>query len=205
MCFNCKSKGSLNQTVAAKKTVPRIFFKKRQNLPDTFLLQLRKKKMGVTVLVFALRTKVSPTVIDTVAELSQIRRSHTIRFSTTPLHPMDWPWRSLLNSEPWTRSIAIRFRFSRGSLSIDVTTGSSYLKEEVKGIIESNNLGAGSVATIQTLGQGTKIKWTSLLRRGTCKDYRGSGSEQVSGYKGQRGKGKEGKKDTFRSSERNLP
>ena len=49
MCFNCKSKGSLNQTVAelaAKKTVPRIFFKNRQNLPDTFLLELRKKKNG---------------------------------------------------------------------------------------------------------------------------------------------------------------
>ena len=36
---------------------------------------------------------------------------------------MDWPWHSLLNSEPWTSSIAFRFRSSRGSLSIDVTTG----------------------------------------------------------------------------------
>ena len=68
MCFNCKSKGSQNQTVAAKKKVPRIFFKNRQNLPDTFLLEIRKKKMGVNVLVFALRTKLSPTVIDTVAK-----------------------------------------------------------------------------------------------------------------------------------------
>ena len=41
---------------------------------------------------------------------------------------MDWPWRSLLNSELWPRWIAIRFRSSRGSLCIDVTTGSSYLK-----------------------------------------------------------------------------
>ena len=29
-----------------KKAVPRIFFKNRQNLPDTFLLEMRKKKMG---------------------------------------------------------------------------------------------------------------------------------------------------------------
>ena len=63
---DCKSKGSLNQTVAAKKTVPRIFCKISQNLPDTFLLELRKKKMGVNLLVFALRTKLSPTVTDTV-------------------------------------------------------------------------------------------------------------------------------------------
>ena len=61
-------------------------------------------------------------------QTSQIRRSQTIRFRTRPLHPMDWPWCSLLNSELWTRSIAIRFRSSRGSLSSDVTTGSSYLK-----------------------------------------------------------------------------
>ena len=109
---------------------PRIFFKNRHNLPDTFLLELRKKKMGVTVLVFALRTKLSPTVIDTVAKLtSQIRRSRTIRFSTRPLHPTDWTWCSLLNSELWTRSIVIRFRSSRGSQSNDVTTGSSYLNQ----------------------------------------------------------------------------
>ena len=43
---------------------------------------------------------------------------------------MDWTWRSLLNSELWTSSIAIRFRSSRGSLSCDVTTGSSYLKRD---------------------------------------------------------------------------
>ena len=69
-CFNGKSTGSPHQTVAAKKkTVPRIFFKNRQNLPDTFLLEMRKKKkMGVAGLVFAQRTKLSPTVIDTVAK-----------------------------------------------------------------------------------------------------------------------------------------
>ena len=44
---------------------------------------------------------------------------------------MDWPWRSLFNSEPWTRSIAIRFRSSRVSQSNDVTTGSSYLKPSI--------------------------------------------------------------------------
>ena len=51
-----------------KKTVPRIFLKNRQNLCDTFLLEMRKNKMGVTVLVFAQRTKPSSTVIDTVAK-----------------------------------------------------------------------------------------------------------------------------------------
>ena len=45
-----------------------------------------------------------------------------------PLHPMGWAWRSLLNFELWTRSIAIGFRSSRGSLSCDVTFGSSYPK-----------------------------------------------------------------------------
>ena len=42
---------------------------------------------------------------------------------------MDWTWRSLLNSELWTSSIATCFRSSRSSLScsFDDTTGSSYL------------------------------------------------------------------------------
>ena len=51
-----------------QKTVPTIFSKNRQSLPDTFLMEMRKKKMGVTVLVFDLRTKLSPNVIDTVAK-----------------------------------------------------------------------------------------------------------------------------------------
>ena len=44
--------------------------------------------------------------------MSQIRWSQTIWFSPRPLHPMD-PWRSRLNSQLWTSSIAIRFRSSR--------------------------------------------------------------------------------------------
>ena len=36
----------------SKKKLYLDFFKNRQNLPDTFLLEMRKKKMGVTVLVF---------------------------------------------------------------------------------------------------------------------------------------------------------
>ena len=66
--FQLQVQGFTKPNRCSKKTVPRIFSKNRQNLPDTFLLELRKKKMGVTVLVFALRTKVSPTVIDTVAK-----------------------------------------------------------------------------------------------------------------------------------------
>ena len=66
--FQLQVQGFTTPNRCSKKTVPRIFFKNHQNLPDTFLLEMRKKKMGVTVLVFALRTKLSPTVIDTVAK-----------------------------------------------------------------------------------------------------------------------------------------
>ena len=66
--FQLQVQGFTTPNRCSKKTVPRIFFKNHQNLPDTFLLEKRKKKMGVTVLVFALRTKLSPTVIDTVAK-----------------------------------------------------------------------------------------------------------------------------------------
>ena len=56
-----------------QKTVPiRFSFKIYQNLPDTFLLELRKKKMGITdVIVFAVRTKLSPQGlgIDTICFL----------------------------------------------------------------------------------------------------------------------------------------
>ena len=68
--FQLQVQGFTKPNRCGKKncTTYRIFFKNRQNLPDTFLLELRKKKMGVTVLVFALQTKLSPTVIDTVAK-----------------------------------------------------------------------------------------------------------------------------------------
>ena len=63
---------------------------------------------------------------------------------------MDWSWRSLLNSEPWTRSIAIRFRSSRGSLSIDVTTGSSYLNERFDGVeVKQVSVWNSSLASVE--------------------------------------------------------
>ena len=133
MCLNCKSTGSLHQTVAAKKTAPRIFFSNRQNLPDTFLFEMRKKKMGVTVLFFCSSSTNKTVSYRQLTQLPNVPNkaitTDPVQNNTRPLHPMDRPWRSQLNSELWTSSIAIRFRSSRGSLSSHVTTGSSWSSE----------------------------------------------------------------------------
>ena len=63
--------------------------------------------------------QLSSTVIDTVNVPNHLEGDHKqsgpVLFSSRPLHPMDWPWRSLLNSEFWTSFIGrgIRFRSSR--------------------------------------------------------------------------------------------
>ena len=93
-----------------KKTVLQIVF-------ENFLIHFswhweRTKKVEVTVLIFAVRTKLSPTVLHTLSmtQTPQIRRSQTIRFSTRPLHPIHLQWRGLVNYELWTRPIASHFQ-----------------------------------------------------------------------------------------------
>ena len=113
--FQSQVQGFTTPNLCSKKKMYLEFFSKnRQNLPDTFLLEMRKKKWGSLCSFYSTNKSVSYRHWHS-CQLSQIRQSQPIRFSTSPLHPMDWPWRSLLNSELWTRSITIRFRSSRGS------------------------------------------------------------------------------------------
>ena len=128
MCFNCKSKGSQNQTVAAKKLYLEFFSKTATTFLIHFSWNWERKNGGHRARFCSTNKTVSYRHWHS-CQTSQIRRSRTIRFSTRPLHPTDWTWCSLLNSELLTRSIVIRFRSSRVSQSNDVTTGSSYLKQ----------------------------------------------------------------------------
>ena len=112
-----------------QKNCTKIFFQKPPEPSWYISLGTEKEKNGGHRARFCSANKIVSYRHWHSCQTSQKRRSHTIGFSARPLHPMDWPWRSLLNSELWTRSIAIRFRSSRGSLSIDVTTGSSYQKK----------------------------------------------------------------------------
>ena len=98
-------KGSPQQTVAAK-TCTYNFFENHQDLPHTLLLEMTKKKMGVTVLILALRTKPSPTIIETIA------KTQTIWFSTRPLHPVHRPY-------------AVRWTLNFGPARSQVTSGSA--------------------------------------------------------------------------------
>ena len=78
-------------------------------------------------------------------QTSQIRPPQAIRFSSRPLHPMDWTWRSLLNSELWTSSIAIRFWSSRGSHPA------------------SSQLGRATLQAIHTTGRFSTAAGTSTI------------------------------------------
>ena len=102
-----------NRCSKKRKTVPKTFFKNRENLPDTFLLEMRKN--GGHRARFCSTNKTVFYRHWHSCQTSQIKWSQTMRFSSRPLHRMDWTWRSLLNSELWTSSIAIRFRSSRWS------------------------------------------------------------------------------------------
>ena len=44
--FQLQVQGFITPNRCSKKTVPRIYFKNHQNLPDSFLLETRKKKWG---------------------------------------------------------------------------------------------------------------------------------------------------------------
>ena len=78
-------------------------------------------------------------------QTSQIRPPQAIRFSSRPLHPMDWTWCSLLNSELWTSSITIRFWSSRGSSPA------------------SSQLGRATLQAIHTTGRFSTAAGTSTI------------------------------------------
>ena len=125
MCLNCKSTDSLHQTVAAKN-VPRFFSKTARTFRIHFSWKWERKKWGHHALFCSTNKTVSYRLWHS-CQMSQIRQLQT-GGCTRPLHPIDWSWRSQLNSELWAHSVAIRFWCIRGSLSCYVTTRSSYLK-----------------------------------------------------------------------------
>ena len=122
-------RGSLHKTIAcSKKTVPRIFFKKPPEPSWYISLGNEKEKKGVTVLVSALRTKLSSTVIDTVSKCPN--EGEHKQYGSVQDRCIQW----IHGAVGWTLSFGpARSRFASGPAgftSSDVITGSSYLRQD---------------------------------------------------------------------------
>ena len=130
MCLNCKSKGSLQQTVAAKKTVPRIFFKNHRNLPDTFLLETRKQKWGspCSFLLYE-QNCLLPSLTQLPDVPNKAITRNPVQIKTVASNGLDMAQ----SVELWTLDQLDRdsLPVQQGITSSVVTNGSSYLKRIV--------------------------------------------------------------------------
>ena len=111
VCVSLQFQGFTTPNRCRKKPVPRIVFKDRLMHVSW---KWERKNRGHRARFCSTNKTVFYRHWHS-CQTSQIRPPQAIRFSSRPLHPMDWTWRSLLNSELWTSSIAIRFWSSRGS------------------------------------------------------------------------------------------
>ena len=129
LCFNCKSKGSLHQTVAAKKTVPRSFFQKPPEPSWYSSLGKEKEKNGGHRARFCSTNKAQCLL----PSLTQLPNVPNKAITNNPVQCKAVASNGLAMAqsvELWTLDQLDRdsLPVQQGITSSDVTTGSSYLK-----------------------------------------------------------------------------